>query len=124
MQQSSRQSKIQEDTYVRVMRILQEDPDITQRQLAQKLGISLGGANYCLKALMEKGWVKMKNFAQSKNKFGYVYVLTQDGLREKALLTQRFLKRKIEEFEALEQELKILKREYAEIERSESGVAR
>lgn len=106
------------------MRILQEDPDITQRQLAQKLGISLGGANYCLKALMEKGWVKMKNFAQSKNKFGYVYVLTQAGLREKASLTQRFLKRKIEEFEALEQELEILKREHAEIACSERGVAR
>lgn len=55
------------------MRILQANPDITQRELAQQLGISVGGLNHCLKALVEKGWVKMKNFAHSKNKFGYVY---------------------------------------------------
>jgi predicted transcriptional regulator len=59
---TSRQSKLQEDTYFRVMRILQNNPDLTQRELAQKLGISVGGLNYCLKALLEKGLVKMKNF--------------------------------------------------------------
>ena len=65
-----RQAQIQEDTYFRVMRILQENPDLTQRELAEKLGISVGGLNYCLKALMEKGLMKMKNFANTKKKFG------------------------------------------------------
>jgi EPS-associated MarR family transcriptional regulator len=106
---SSRQAKLQEDTYFRVMRILQENPDLTQRELAQKLGISVGGLNYCLKALMEKGWVKMKNFANSKNKFGYIYVLTPAGIAEKATITHRFLQRKLEEYEALREEIQALK---------------
>jgi len=110
----SRQAKLQEDTYFRVMRILQENPDLTQRELAEKLGISVGGLNYCLKALMDKGMVKMKNFANSKNKFGYVYVLTPTGMAEKAAITQRFLQRKMAEYEALHAEIEALKREHAE----------
>lgn len=117
---ASRQAKIQEDTYFRVMRILQEDPDLTQRELAEKLGISVGGLNYCLKALMEKGLVKMKNFTSSKNKFGYVYVLTPSGVAEKAAVTHRFLKRKMEEYEALRAEIEALRSE-AEI-RGDEGV--
>lgn len=108
---TSRQAKIQEDTYFRVMRILQENPDLTQRELAEKLGVSVGGLNYCLKALMEKGWVKMQNFTHSKNKFGYVYILTPYGMSEKAALTSRFMKRKMEEYEALKAEIKALKLE-------------
>lgn len=108
---TSRQAKIQEDTNFRVMRILQEDPDLTQRELAEKLGVSVGGLNYCLRALMEKGLVKMQNFAHSKNKFGYVYVLTPRGMAEKAALTSRFLKRKMEEREALKAEIEALKSE-------------
>ena len=110
----SRQAKLQEDTYFRVMSILQENPDLTQRELAEKLGISVGGLNYCLKALMEKGLVKMKNFANSKNKFGYVYVLTPTGMAEKAAITHRFLQRKMAEYEALHAEIEALKREHAE----------
>lgn len=105
---TSRQTKLQEDTYFRVMRILQENPDLTQRELAEKLGISVGGLNYCLKALMEKGLVKMKNFTSSKNKFGYVYVLTPSGMAEKAAITRRFLERKIAEYEALKLEIEAL----------------
>lgn len=93
------------------MRILQENPDLTQRELAEKLGISVGGLNYCLKALMEKGLVKMKNFANSKNKFGYVYVLTPSGMAEKAAITHRFLLRKIGEYEALKAEIEALSSE-------------
>lgn len=93
------------------MRILQEDPDITQRELAQKLGVSLGGVNYCLKALMEKGWVKMQSFSQSKNKFGYVYTLTPSGVAHRAALTARFLRRKMEEFEELKTEVEALRLE-------------
>lgn len=108
---SSRQAKLQEDTYFRVMRILQEDPDLTQRELAEKLGISVGGLNYCLKALMGKGMVKMKNFANSKNKFGYVYVLTPSGVAEKAAITHRFFQRKMDEYEALKAEIETLRAE-------------
>ena len=108
---TSRQAKLQEDTYFRVMRILKENPDLTQRELAEKLGVSLGGLNYCLKALMEKGLVKMRNFANSKNKFGYVYVLTTSGMAEKAAITHRFLQRKMEEYEALKVEIKALELE-------------
>ena len=108
---SSRQSRIQEDTYFRVMRILQDNPDLTQRELAERLGVSVGGLNYCLKALMDKGWVKMQNFSQSKNKFGYVYMLTPHGMAEKAALTGRFLQRKMEEYEALKAEIEMLRAE-------------
>lgn len=111
----SRQSRIQEDTKFRVMRILQENPDLTQRELADRLGISVGGLNYCLKALIEKGMVKMQNFANSKNKFGYVYVLTPAGMAEKAAITHRFLKRKLEEYDALKAEIEALK---SEVDRS------
>lgn len=108
---TSRQAKLQEDTYFRVMHILQENPDLTQRELAEKLGISVGGLNYCLRALMEKGLVKMKNFATSKNKFGYVYVLTLAGMAEKAAITHRFLQRKMDEYEALKAEIEALRPE-------------
>ena len=107
----SRQSRIQEDTRFRVMRLLQDNPDLTQRELADKLGISVGGLNYCLKALMEKGWVKMNNFAHAKNKFGYIYVLTPSGIAEKATITHRFLQRKMEEYEALKLEIAALQSE-------------
>lgn len=80
-------TKQKEDTHFWVMRRLQEKPDITQRELAKELGISLGGVNYCLQDLMEKGWVKMQNFSHSKNKFGYAYfLLTPAGVAEKAAL--------------------------------------
>lgn len=102
---------MQEDTSFRVMRILQGQPDITQRELAEQLGISVGGVNYCLRALTDKGLVKMANFANSKNKFGYIYVLTPTGLAEKAALTSRFLKRKMQEYEALRAEIETLQSE-------------
>ncbi len=105
---TSRQSQIQEDTTFRILRMLQEDPDMTQREIAEKLGISTGGLNYCLKALINKGWIKVQNFSQSKNKFGYIYVLTPQGIAEKALLTRQFLRRKMAEYEALKMEIEVL----------------
>ena len=108
---TSRQAQIQEDTYFRVMRILQENPDLTQRELAEKLGVSVGGLNYCLNALIDKGLVKMQNFSNSKNKFKYVYLLTPMGIAEKVNLTTRFLNRKMEEYEALKLEIETLKSE-------------
>jgi EPS-associated MarR family transcriptional regulator len=108
---TSRQAKLQEDTYFRVMRILQSNPDLTQRELAEKLDVSVGCLNYCLRALMEKGWIKMLNFTHSKNKFGYVYVLTPRGIAQKAALTGSFLKRKMEEYETLKLEIAALQGE-------------
>ena len=105
---TSRRSQLQEDTYFRVLRMLQDNPDMTQREIAQSLGLSTSGLNYCLKALIEKGWVKVHNFSQSKNKFGYIYVLTPQGIAEKTYLTSRFLMRKMAEYEALGVEIESL----------------
>lgn len=69
--------------------MLQDNPDMTQREIAEKLGISTSGLNYCLKALIDKGFVKVQNFSQSKNKFGYVYLLTPQGVAEKVHLMER-----------------------------------
>ncbi len=111
---TSRRSQIQEDTYFRVLRMLQDNPDMTQREIAEKLGISTSGLNYCLKALINKGWVKMQNFSQSKNKFGFIYILTPKGLAHKAILTGLFLQRKMSEFEALKAEIELLQLEAAQ----------
>jgi len=108
---NSRQNQLQQDTCFRVMRLLQENPDLSQRELAYRLGVSVGGLNYCLKALIEKGWVKVHNFRQSKEKLGYAYILTPQGLIEKARLTGGFLSRKMQEFEALRSEIEALKGE-------------
>jgi len=106
---TSRRAQLQEDTYFRVLRMLQADPDVTQREIAERLGVSTSGLNYCLNALIDKGWVKVQNFSQSKNKFGYIYVLTPQGLVEKALLTTRFLKcRKMAEYDAMKLEIDTL----------------
>ncbi|WP_233252097.1 MarR family EPS-associated transcriptional regulator [Limnohabitans sp. 2KL-17] len=108
---TSPQAKIQEDTHFRIMRILQENPDLTQRELADQLGMSVSGLNYCLKALIDKGFVKMQNFQNSKNKFKYVYLLTPMGIAEKLALTSRFLSRKMQEYEALKLEIQALQSE-------------
>ena len=102
---TNRRTQLQEDTYFRVLRLLQNNPDLTQREIAKSLGISTSGLNYCLKALIDKGWVKVHNFSQSKNKFGYIYVLTPQGVVEKVNLTRRFLQRKVTEYEALKAEI-------------------
>ncbi len=108
---TSRRSKLQEDTYFRVMRILEEKPDITQREIAQKLGISTSGLNYALNALIDKGWVKIHNFSESNNKLGYAYLLTPSGIAEKVSLTSRFLQRKTQEYEDMKAEIESLRSE-------------
>jgi EPS-associated MarR family transcriptional regulator len=109
-------TKVEEETHYKIMRVLEENPDLTQRELAEKLGMSVGGVNYCLNALIDKGLVKMSNFQKSKNKFKYVYLLTPQGIAEKVELTTRFLKRKMEEYEALKVEIEGLKMEVGESE--------
>ena len=106
---TSRQAEIEEENRFRIMRILQENPDLTQRELAEKLGMSLGGLNYCLNALIDKGFVKMQNFSNSKNKFKYVYLLTPMGIAEKVALTNRFLNRKMQEYNLLKLDIEALK---------------
>ncbi len=105
---TSRRSKLQEDTYFRVLRILEEKPDVTQREIAQKLGISTSGLNYALNALIDKGWVKVHNFSESNNKLGYAYLLTPSGISEKVTLTSRFLQRKLQEYEDMKAEIESL----------------
>ena len=100
--------QLQEDTHFRVLALLERSPDISQRDLAKALGISLGGVNYSLRALVEKGMVKAQNFSRSERKLAYAYVLTPQGLAEKTKLTARFLKRKLEEYEALKTEIEAL----------------
>jgi EPS-associated MarR family transcriptional regulator len=90
------------------MRLLEANPDLTQRQMADALGVSVGGLNYCLKALIHKGFVKVNNFRRSKNKFGYVYLLTPAGAGEKARLTASFLQRKMQEYQAIKAEIEAL----------------
>jgi EPS-associated MarR family transcriptional regulator len=107
----SRQALLQEDTHYRVLRLLHEQPDLSQRQLAQQLGVSVGAVHYCLKALIEKGQVKAHNFASSRNKLGYAYLLTPSGIRAKAELTGRFLQRKMREYEGLHLEIEALRHE-------------
>ena len=90
------------------MRELEGNPELSQRELAKLLGISLGIVNYCLKGLAEKGQVKVRNFRASDNKLRYAYVLTPQGLSAKAAMTARFLKRRVAEFEALKAEIEAL----------------
>jgi EPS-associated MarR family transcriptional regulator len=90
---------------------LHEDPSLTQRELGERVGISLGAVNYCLKALMDRGLVKAGNFRRSANKLGYAYLLTPAGIAEKSKLTGRFLIQKLDEYEALKREIDQLKKE-------------
>ena len=99
----------QEELKLRVMRVIEENPTATQREIAQDLNVSLGGVNYCLKALVDRGLVKLNNFAKSERKMGYAYILTPEGVSEKAKITVRFLKRKMAEYDALKVEIEALR---------------
>ncbi|MCR4308121.1 MAG: MarR family EPS-associated transcriptional regulator [Candidatus Berkelbacteria bacterium] len=98
-----------QETHLKVLRHLQDNPSITQRELAAALGISLGKANYCMQALISKGMVKANNFKNSANKRAYLYVLTPKGIEAKARISVRFLQKKVEEYEALRKEIEQLK---------------
>lgn len=100
-----------QETHLKVLRLIEANPELTQRELASRLGISLGKANYCLKALINKGLVKAKNFKNSANKRAYLYILTPKGIETKTRISLRFLQRKIEEYEALKHEIEMLKSE-------------
>ena len=97
----------------RILKKLDANPEISQRELARDLGISLGRVNYCLKALIERGLVKANNFRKMDNKSGYAYYLTPKGFEEKARITVQFLKFKMAEYEALKSEIETLREEAA-----------
>ena len=118
---ASQRGQQQEETHFRVMRLLDEDPSISTREIAKKVGISNGNAYYCVTALVEKGFVKLKNFTQSKNKANYIYELTPRGIRAKAALTVSFLERKRHEYEDLKLEIERLESELGVDEASKPG---
>ena len=101
----------QDEIQLKVLRMLHEQPDLSQRNLAKELDVSLGGINYCFKALVDKGWIKLENFSASKHKLGYIYVLTPTGIMSKSILTMNFLKKKLLEYEQLSNEIDLLKAE-------------
>ena len=101
-------SASQQDIRFRVLRLLQEQPELTQREIARQLGISLGGVNFCLRALADKGLVKIRNFRNSKNRTAYLYLLTPKGIRAKMALTEAFLKRRLAEYRDLRAEIQAL----------------
>lgn len=108
---ASKQPEHTEDLHFRVLKLLQDQPDMSQRELAQKLGVSNGKLHYCMRALIEKGLVKLGNFANSKHHLGYAYLLTPAGMKKKAAMTSGFLKRKMAEYEALHAEIAALQAE-------------
>ena len=105
---------MQEDTHFRVLRLLHENPEMSQRKLAVAVGVSVGGMHYALNALIDKGLVKLGNFTAAEDKRRDAYILTKKGIAEKANITRRFLVRKREEYEALKAEIDALSSEIAE----------
>ena len=121
---ASQREQQQEEMRFRVMRLLDEEPSISTREIARRVGISNGAAYYCVTALVDKGFVKLKNFARSKTKGNYIYELTPRGIRAKAALTVSFLERKRHEYADLRLEIEHLERELVledESKRSNTG---
>ncbi len=102
-----------DSTHYEIYKIIEKNPEISQRELASRLGVSLGKANYCLKGLVSKGLVKASRFYNAKNKMTYLYLLTPKGIEDKGLVTMRYLKRRMKEYDAIKQEIAQLKKEVA-----------
>ena len=105
---------VYQEAHFRVLRLLEVNPQMKQRELAAAAGVSLGKTNYCINALLKTGLIKVQNFKSNKRKLTYAYLLTPAGIAEKAVLTQRFLQRKMEEYEALKAEIELLKTEVSD----------
>ena len=99
------------DIHLDLLRKLEANPEYTQRELSQEMGVSLGKINYCMKKLIEKGWIKLSNFSHNPNKVGYIYLLTSKGIKQKTRLTFAFLAIKLEEYEMLKDEISKLKQD-------------
>jgi len=101
-------AKIQEEARFQILRLLSENPELSQRELSERVGISLGAVNYCLKGLTDRGLVKVRNFRRNPDKLRYAYILTPTGIAEKAALTARFLQQKLGQYDALKREIETL----------------
>ena len=112
---------LSEDLRYKLLKILAEEPRISQRDLASRLGISVGKANYCLSAFVDKGLVKINNFRRANNKLAYAYLLTPRGIEEKAKVTVSFLQRKMDEYAELQTEIDALRQEIQVPDMSESA---
>lgn len=104
----------EDESYLKVLKIIEKTPQIGQRELSKELGISLGKTNYCLKALLEKGLIKIGNFKKNTNKLLYLYLLTPSGIKEKTLMTHHFLVKKIKEYDCLKLEIIELQKQILE----------
>ena len=104
-----------QETKYKVLKILEKHPEYSQRQLAKELGVSLGKTHYILRSLIDIGWVKLENFQKSKQKWGYVYLLTPEGIKEKSSITKQFLLKKQEEYIYLKQEIVNLEKEVSQL---------
>jgi len=111
-----RGTELQDEIRFKVLRALEQQPDISQRQLADLLGVSLGKTNYLLRALLDKGLLKARNFRNNQNQLSYAYLLTPQGVAQKAAMTRGYLERKSMEYEALRQEIDKLKLELGQIQ--------
>ena len=111
---AGQRTKAQEDVRFRVLRLLHDNSEMSQRELADAVGISNGSAHYLLSALIDKGLVKLGNFTAARDKRRYAYILTPKGIAEKAAITKRFLERKIQEFDALKTEIEVLRDEFGD----------
>ena len=107
------------DIHLDLLRKLEVNPEYTQRELSQEMGVSLGKVNYCMKKLIEKGWVKLINFSRNPNKVRYTYFLTPKGIEQKTRLTFAFLKIKMEEYEILKDEISLLKQDVEQFKSSQ-----
>ena len=99
------------DIEYKILKIFEDNPNVTQRQIARDLNVSLGKTNYIVRALIDRGWIKLSNFKRSDNKLGYIYLLTPKGITEKSILSQKFLRRKSEEYNRLKKVIEMLKKE-------------
>ncbi len=104
-------SHLHEESHLKVLRLLEANPSMSQRELAEAVGISLGKLNFCINALLAKGHIKMQNFRNSQNRLSYYYLLTPAGIAHKVAITSQFLKRRVQEYEALKAEIEALKSE-------------
>lgn len=105
-----KERKNNSDLEYKILKNIEANPSLTQRELAKELDVSLGKINYVIRALLDIGWVKIDNFRKSDNKIGYLYFLTPEGIAQKTIITQQFLQRKIEEYDNLKKEIEELQK--------------
>ena len=115
---------LDDNTRYRLLKLLQHNPELSQRQLAEEMGVSVGKVNFCLNALLDKGLLKVHNFRDNRNKLAYAYYLTPKGAREKVRATVGFLKRKLAEYQGLEREIAELRQEVNTVDERANGLHR